>query len=481
MRAVALCVVAVMGAGQALRAEAAWWDGAAGARGLGPPAARGAGEDALADEPPVARTRPVAPTPAVESTPAVAHTQPDSEAAGSLEVSAQLWGVIARYRFGATADRVRVTLAQASGRSDMLSLVVRCVPGAAGLARLELGGVVLAAARGAITAVHENDPTTYALLAASNPDANPAEILRELLPPLPIPQLSLAFDPGDVDWCPLVHGVRWESAARIEHGGERGVRLTGRSEAGPAALELVAGRVRRFEAVIDGDSGTSLIVESEPVAPGDPALWAIDTSGRRRVERLGDLRALGSQLGPGAAWPGLRITSSARGETSDWPARAAPSDAAASLELRAAWLVRAGGGPESVRPLAEKAIGAVIDLRREIVRGGLAGRFDKRLAVREFVGIALIEQEGRTFELLGAQRASWEAALDAVWPEGQARPEMVWSPAEARPLDRVSPGAASALVLIDGRGVVLAAIPVTASTAPAELSAALTGQLPELP
>ena len=56
--------------------------------------------------------------------------------AGSMEVAANLWGVIGRYRYTATADRVRVTLVQRGGRSDIHSLVVRWVPGAAGSASL---------------------------------------------------------------------------------------------------------------------------------------------------------------------------------------------------------------------------------------------------------------------------------------------------------------------------------------------------------
>lgn len=400
-----------------------------------------------------------------------------AEPAGSLEVSAQLWAVIARYRFGATADRVRVTLAQPSGRSDMLSLVIRCVPGAAGLARIELGDVVLGATHGRLTAVHEEDPTTYAVV-ATGAGLNPADVLRVLLPPLPIPQLSLAFDPGDVDWCPLVRGVRWESAVRIGQGGESGIRLSGSSEAGPASLELIAGRVRRFEAILDAATGASIIVEAEPVEPGNPDAWALDTAGRRRVDSLADLRPLGPPLTPGERWPETRITAPGTRDAAEWPPAPEGEAGAVSPELRAAWLFRADLSPESLRPLAERALAAVVSLRREILRGRIDGRLDKRLGLREVVAIALVEQEGDTFEQIEQQRPMWEAAVGAAWRGGAEAPSLAWTPAEARLLDRVAPGAPSALVLLDGRGVILAAAPIDESTARGALEAGLISSLP---
>ncbi|QKK09091.1 MAG: hypothetical protein HND58_13590 [Planctomycetota bacterium] len=188
--------------------------------------------------------------------------------AGSMEVAAHLWGVIGRYRFAATADLVRVTLVRPGGRSDMHSMEVRCVPGANGMARIELGELTIEARRGFLRAVHRRDPTTFfgeAVIPAGAPDSqpNPAGVLRSTLPPLPIPHLSLAFDAAEVDWCPLVEGLVWERAERLDDGTRDGVRLEGRTDLGKASLEMAGARVRRFEADLEPSGETRVIVECE--------------------------------------------------------------------------------------------------------------------------------------------------------------------------------------------------------------------------
>ncbi len=429
---------------------------------------------ALAGQPPAAPS--AQPEPAPESGPGA-----EPQAAGSLEVSAQLWAVIARYRFAATADEVRVTLAHPSGRSDTHSLVVRCIPGPAGLARVELGEVIAVASRARLAAVHEHDPTTYAEAGASDPGATPADVLRELLPPLPIPQLSLAFDAGDVDWCPLVERLRWESAERIERDGERGIRLTGRSASGPASLVLAAGRVRRFDAVIDAGLGLRLIVECEPIDPGDPGAWGLDTSGRRRLDRLALLRPLGPALAVGARWPGAQATPVDSREAGEWPPLTGAERPESRFPLRAAWLFRADEPATEIEDLAVRTLGALVELRREIVRGRIDGRFDKRLALREVVGIALVEQEGGAFERIDAQHGAWRSAVAEAWPAPGEPPALLWMPAEARLLDRVAPGERSALVLLDGSGTLRAIAPVRPGGQTAEISAALAAGLAEPP
>lgn len=416
------------------------------------------------------------------SAPAQPAAEPLTEAApetdqpiDSLEVSAQLWAVIARYRFAATADRVRITLAEPSGRSDMHSLVVRCIPGAAGLARLELGEMVLTASGGRLVAVHADDPTTYALVEAAEPGADPADVLRLLLPPLPIPQLSLAFDEGDVEWCPYVADVRWHGAERLIRGGERGMRLTGASPSGQAVLEVVAGRVRRFEAELGGPSGPRLIVECEPIAPGDLSGWAIDTSDRVRVDSVARLRPLGAPLGPGASWPRTPVVRVGGSEARPWPEEAPPG--ATAHELRAVWLVRADEPPERVRAMAGTALRALLETRREILRGRMDGRFDKRLGLRQILALTLAEQIGGSVEDLSGLEQAWTAAVADAWPERSAAPEFGWTAAQPRLIDRLSPGAASVLVLIDGRGAILAVEPVSTESSATEVSTRLAAGL----
>lgn len=397
--------------------------------------------------------------------------------AGSMEVAAHLWAVIGRYRFAATADRVRVTLVRPGGRSDMHSLVVRCVPGSAGLARLEFDDLTLVARRGGLRAVHGRDPTAYAEIPASESAGDPASVLRDLLPPLAIPQLSLAFDPAEVDWCPLVSGLMWESAERVAFDGHDGVRLRGRTDVGEASLDLVAARVRRFEADLDSAGGTRLIVECEPLEPSDPAGWALDLTGRRRTDSLRALRALGAAIVVGGRMPRLSALLVGRPEERVLGAEEG-DDLGAETRLRAAVLMRDDTAPEQSRAIAEALLGGVIACRRDLLRGRIDGVYSKRLRLEGPVGVVLAETTGGILERIDRQAEAWRAAVEAVWPAESEGPELVWAADEGRVVDRLAPGAQGVLVLYDGRGTIRAILPLGAGTSVEAVRASLVAGAP---
>jgi hypothetical protein len=247
---------------------------------------------------------------------------------------------------------------------------------------------------------------------------------------------------------------------------------------GPASLDLVGGRVRRFDAVIDGATGTRLIVDSKPIDPGEPGAWVLETAGRRRLESLGRLRPLGERLVAGVRWPATQAAPAGSRASEEWPPFSGAAGAESAFTLRAVWVFDGAGPSQENEQLAEHALGVLTELRREVLRGRIDGRFDKRLALEEVVGLALVEQQGDAFERIDAQHTAWRSAVDRAWGAAGEPPRLLWAAAEPRLLDRVAPGAPSALVLLDGRGVILAATPVEPGSLRAELCATLVSGLP---
>ena len=403
-------------------------------------------------------------------------TPPDQpRAANSIEVAGHLWAVIGRYRFAATADRVRVTLIGADGQSDMHSLVVRCVPGAAGLARVELGDLALVATDDRLVAIHQRDPTTFAEIVPQRSSGNPGQVLRELLPPLPIPQISLAFDAAEVDWCPLVDGLRWQHAERIKLDGRDGVRLRGTSNAGDATLEIVGARVRRFEAELAEGGATKLIVECSPIEPDDPGAWPLDVAGRREVGGLGALRPLASGIEPGGRLPRLALSPGTRRLGQDTEPGLMPEN-----RLYTVLLIRDDTPAETTRLGTLAALHAMTELQRELLRGRIDGRFDERVRLVELLGVVVAQTTGGILDRVAEEEAAWNAAVVSARPVESQRPELTWTGGEARLIDRLAPGAELVLVMHDGTGEILAIKHIDEATTAKLLADDLAAAVPTL-
>ncbi len=383
-----------------------------------------------------------------------------------MEVAAHLWAVIGRYRFAATADRVRVTLVQPTGRSDMHSLVIRCVPGSAGLVRLELGELTLVARQGSLRAAHKKDPTTFAELRASDPLTGPAGVVRELLPTLALPQLSLAFDPAEVDWCPLVTGLAWESAERMVIDGQNGVRLRGSTDIGGVTLDLAAARVRRFEADLDTE-GTRIIIECEPFEPGDPAGWVLDVESRRVIDRLEGLRPLGARFGVGDRLPRtgvMTVDSQIEGVLGG----EIDTGLAGKDRLHALLLLRDDAPAAETNAIVAAVLSGMTECRRELLRGRIDGRYSKRLRLVDLVGVIQAETSGGILERINTQAEAWRRAVESALPAEAVTPELAWQADGSRLIDRFSPGAKAVLVMHDSSGMILAVLPMRAET-PSEM------------
>lgn len=409
----------------------------------------------------------------------VSSGQTGSSVAGSMEVAAHLWGVIGRYRFAATADLVRVTLIRPGGRSDMHSMEVRCVPGANGLARIELGDLTLEARGGFLRAVHRRDPTTYfgkAIPAAEGPQSDPASVLRSTLPPLPIPHLSLAFDAAEVDWCPLVTGLVWERAERLDNGTRDGVRLVGRTDMGKTSLEMAGARVRRFEADLEPSGQTRVIVECEPLEPSDPDGWVLDVQGRRLASSLASLGPLGPRLEVGQALPRLDLSGVGDQKAPKLPDPEEPLLRLAS-SFRTVLFLRDDTPPEFVRGVTSMLANAYADTARELLRGRLDGAYDKRLRLAGLAAAVEVTTDDTVLARLDSCAEAWREAVEATgrpFPNGAA---IGWFVTDTRLVDRLVDRLAlasdAAVVVLDDNGQIKAILPVHARTQQAEIASAL--------
>ena len=404
-------------------------------------------------------------------------TESRSPVAGSMEVAAHLWGVIGRYRFAATADLVRVTLVRPGGRSDMHSMEVRCVPGANGLARIDLGELTIEARQGRLRAVHRRDPTTYYNEEITPPDStesqlDPASVLREVLPPFPIPHLSLAFDSAEVDWCPLVTGLVWDSAERLDDGTREGVRLVGKTDMGNASLEIAGARVRRFEADLEPTGRTRVIVECEPLGPSDPDGWVLDVGGRRTATGLASLGPLGPRLEVGQSLPRLELSRVGEREAPVLPAPDEPLLRMAS-SFRAVLFLRDDAAPALVRDIAASLANAYADTSRDLLRGRLDGVYDKRVQLAGLAGAVEVTTDDTVLARLEAIADAWRDAIAATgrsFPDGSG---IGWFVTDARLVDRLALAADAVVVVLDDNRQIRAIVPVHGRTPSAEVAAAI--------
>lgn len=396
-------------------------------------------------------------------------TEAGSSTAGSMEVAAHLWGVIGRYRFAATADLVRVTLVRPGGRSDMHSMEVRCVPGSSGLARLELGDLSVEARQGVLRAVHRRDPTTYVKVTPDIPAGegelkkDPASVLRAVLPPLPIPHLSLAFDAAEVDWCPLVTGLVWERAERLEDGPRDGVRLVGRTDTGTASLEIAGARVRRFEADLEPTGRTRIIIECEPLEPSDPDSWVLDVQGRRLVAGLGSLAPLGPATEVGESLPRLSVQG-IDGQSAPVLPESAEHTFGSERTFRVVLFLRNSTPPEFVREAAGKLAEAYTTVSRDVLRGRLDGTYDKRLRLAGLTALVEVTTDSTVLERLRTEARVWDDATSAM-PQGIAGGKAIGSFVSGdRMVDRLAFTAEAAMVMIDDNRKIRAILPIDERT-----------------
>jgi len=224
--------------------------------------------------------------------------QPQPAKTEPLPVDVALEATIAAYSKKPCADEINVKFhAPGAGeRSDRF--VIRLEPGdtpRSGPKRmfLDLGQLKVYAEHGMLTAINTAAPGKFAQKEFTGP-LTPA-VLAAFMPPVPLPQLAFAQEDLKLLKTPTPYtlDVTWNSAEPDLAAKPPTVVIQGSGPAGPVTLTTSAdtGRLVKCTGTIRGRSGDSTLeLTSAPVAPGDPATWALKTDGRDRVAAVSDLK-----------------------------------------------------------------------------------------------------------------------------------------------------------------------------------------------
>jgi hypothetical protein len=158
-----------------------------------------------------------------------------------------------------------------------------------------------------LTAVNLFDRTTYYRVAC---DPSPLAALAANFPPVPLPQVALAFadDAALAEPTPLTPGVSWTSIEPVTETGRALLILRGRAAPGHAvtlAYDRTTTRLRRF--TIDFAGGTApdalakLELTSSPGDAGNAKNWALPITNRTRVDSPASLVPPRSGLAAGSS------------------------------------------------------------------------------------------------------------------------------------------------------------------------------------
>jgi hypothetical protein len=373
----------------------------------------------------------VSPTPSVKTPPSI----PDA-----------LSALRAAYRTGPLADRVTIKATDASGKERRVQVMVYTDPGEAPKpeaetkpgdapmpepkpdasrppqCRVDLGQLHVFMQSGTLTAINLFDRTTFFRVSC---DASPLAALSANFPPIPLPQIPLAFsdDGAFAEPTPLTPGVTWTSIEPATETGRMLLILKGHSSGGHAvtlAYERATTRLRRF--TIEFAAGTTsapdalvkLDLTSSPGDAGNAKNWSLPITNRTRVDSPASLVPPRSGLAEGSTIKHASLM------TRDL-APVAPEDlftkSPAGGGPRVAILVTVRG--ESLAPGAELAGGA--DLAAALAAADAAS---KSSPVPTRVGLVALLGKGESDpEVIAAlgQRAA-KAAADA----GIADPDAVF-------------------------------------------------------
>lgn len=203
------------------------------------------------------------------------------------------------YRAGPTAEQVTATLRieGAHPRRPMVMqqrFTVRIAPPAPEAegptqALLELGDVTVALRDGLLTASSTwNEQRVLVRDLESFP--GPLD-LAATLPPIPAPQLALVADDDFSTPTPYTPDVRWVQASADPDAPMQLVIMEGQGPHGPVTLvtDAQTGRLLKMTAAVASDPPAKLDLLFEPIDPGDPTAWRIDTAGREIVASATEL------------------------------------------------------------------------------------------------------------------------------------------------------------------------------------------------
>jgi hypothetical protein len=403
----------------------------------------------------------------------------DIEAAGVIEELQRY------YRDNAVCDNVQVSVRSfPAGQPPRVSRatfrlryeLARGLEGAASVATLELGSLILQAEGSRALLAHARDPGTYverSLTAGLRPQS-----LAEVVPPTPIPQLDLALlstsdatsNVCDQFW-PYASGIVWrrsETDARSPN--RRTVR--GDFNGGTVILRLLGPRLQTIEITRHNDR-VEIILSFKSATPCDPRRKLIDTSSRTKASSITELRPKSMPLLIGERIPDMGL-SLASGNPMSIPDLLEPPPEAVIVGMppaEHAVLLFSRVGSEAP---AERGAGVqqpesptrlkLTDLVR-VMRQTRSEAFSARAVAGAADGGDPLPRFGYAL-VLAFNQHSPDTVLreldDAtqVWG-GQ---NVLWAASSERSIELIAPGAESAAVIVDSRGIVRSVIPVTGSS-----------------
>lgn len=221
------------------------------------------------------------------------------------------------YREGPTTDRVVIKATNADGRDKRVQAVVYTdrglVPKAGepatkarpAQARVDLVQLQIHVKDKVLTALNVFDRTTY--FRAEGAEDIPGALSAHF-PPIPLPQLQLAFadETTLAAPTPLTAGCSWSAVEAATEFGRPMLILKGQAAKGPVAItfDRQSGRLRKLTAEFPGAAGPALSrleLTSSPGDSGDAKNWVLPVDGRTRVDSPAMLVPPRSGLGAGSS------------------------------------------------------------------------------------------------------------------------------------------------------------------------------------
>lgn len=368
----------------------------------------------------------------------------------------------AAYQSGPVAEQVVITLRPSVGpdRTSAITLRVDAAPGQPRRVFIDLTRLAIAADDTAIQAQAPHAPH----LTFTAPVSPPLS-LRQLwiaVPPIPLPQLEWALGSDTARLGRAVAAILHASWLPARHSESRSIIFEGECPGGPASVEFDAsGRLTALSIPLAKD-GPRLELS---VTPLDPAAgpWTLSPEGRASVPSIADLRAKPAAVTPGARLPALSFMTR---DLDAWPLHEAlalpePGSPGAAFGLLIFYK------PDSPTALADAQTGAraaltVADMLR-------AAQPDPARRPRTVPAVIALMS-------LGDMTRTRLAQADAQWPD--SHPPRLFSPNGPAEMERLAPGSAAAILVIDADQKLLAAIPLDGRNDPAaiaeEAAAAIT-------
>ena len=236
------------------------------------------------------------------TTPCRAQTpdDPTPDAQPALDPDEVFRRITSAYRAAPIADRITLS-AVSTYRQRTKTATVRA-DAATGSVMLTLGPIRALVREGELHVIHKKRGDRYARFVGGNRSV--VDLITDSLPPILFPQLSLVFDdPGaPIHLTPFSDAITWSAA--IESSEESQLILLGR--AGDAIVTYVVDTdTWRLKAGVITVPESELRIEMkiEPIEPGDPADWLLDTRGMIPVSTLAQLQPGGVDIHPGAPVP----------------------------------------------------------------------------------------------------------------------------------------------------------------------------------